>query len=311
MERVYVRLAPGTSLEDAVAADQRDGRDARRASCRKGTVELVLTNVGSPQQRAQRDDQPERGPAHGLHPPRARRPREAQAVASARSPTRSREILNRDYPGRRVPAVAGRPRRQRLRQRLHRAAGRRGARRQPGGARRAGEGGRRGRAHGARASATSTRRCRSTTRRSASTPTATKAGLVGVTARDAAQTTLEATLGNINTPSVWIDPNNGQSYYVVTYYDGAGGRRPERARAASRCASATTGRPVTLGAYGDVRRSVGPIAVERNQLQRAAHVLMQTEGRDIGSVAARARAGAASRPAHARRQLRLRRAGRS
>ncbi len=33
-----------------------------------------------------------------------------------------------------------------------------------------------------------------------------KAGLVGVTARDAAQTTLEATLGNINTPSVWIDP---------------------------------------------------------------------------------------------------------
>jgi multidrug efflux pump subunit AcrB len=31
---------------------------------------------------------------------------------------------------------------------------------------------------------------------------------------------------------------------------------------------------------------VGPIAIERNQLQRAAHVLMQTEGRDIGSAAA-------------------------
>src|SRR5262249_45031563 len=37
---------------------------------------------------------------------------------------------------------------------------------------------------------------------------------------------------------------------------------------------------------GELRRSVGPIAVERNQLQRAAHVLMQAEGRDIGSVAA-------------------------
>jgi multidrug efflux pump subunit AcrB len=35
-----------------------------------------------------------------------------------------------------------------------------------------------------------------------------------------------------------------------------------------------------------VRRTLGPIAVERNQLQRAAHVLMQTEGRDIGSAAA-------------------------
>jgi multidrug efflux pump subunit AcrB len=43
---------------------------------------------------------------------------------------------------------------------------------------------------------------------------------------------------------------------------------------------------VTLGAYSRVQRSLGPIAVERNQLQRATHVLMQTEGRDIGSAAA-------------------------
>jgi multidrug efflux pump subunit AcrB len=45
------------------------------------------------------------------------------------------------------------------------------------------------------------------------------------------------------------------------------------------------GKPIRLGAYGSVRRSVGPIAIERNQLQRAAHVYMQTEGRDIGTVA--------------------------
>ena len=48
-----------------------------------------------------------------------------------------------------------------------------------------------------------------------------KAGLVGVTLQSAAQTTLEATLGNINTPGVWIDSNNGQSYYVVTFYEGS------------------------------------------------------------------------------------------
>jgi hypothetical protein len=46
------------------------------------------------------------------------------------------------------------------------------------------------------------------------------AGLVGVTSRSAAQTTLDATLGNIDTPSLWIDPHNGQSYCVFTYYDG-------------------------------------------------------------------------------------------
>ncbi len=111
-----------------------------------------------------------------------------------------------------------------------------------------------------------------------------QAGLVGVTSRMAAQTTLEATLGNINTPSVWIDPANGQSYYVVTFYDGAKIGDPS-ALAQIPVRLDDAGKSVPLGAYGTVRRSVGPIAVERNQLQRAAHVYAQTEGRDIGSAA--------------------------
>jgi len=48
---------------------------------------------------------------------------------------------------------------------------------------------------------------------------------------------------------------------------------------------------VTLAAYGQVRRSVGPVAIERNQLERAALVLMQTEGdlhRELGRDAAAA-----------------------
>src|SRR5262249_25581757 len=107
---------------------------------------------------------------------------------------------------------------------------------------------------------------------------------VGVTLRTAAQTTLEATLGNINTPSVWIDSANGQSYYVVTSYDG---KRVVDTQALAQLPVRVSmaGKPVPLGAYADIRRSLGPTMVERNQLQRAAHVLMQTEGRDIGSVA--------------------------
>ena len=112
-----------------------------------------------------------------------------------------------------------------------------------------------------------------------------KAGLVGVTAVAAAETTLAATLGNINTPSVWIDSQNGQSYYVVTAYDRLQvADAEELAELPVRVSK--TGQSVTLGAYAQIRRSLGPIAVERNNLQRAAHVLMQTEGRDIGSVAA-------------------------
>src|SRR5579863_2414626 len=108
-----------------------------------------------------------------------------------------------------------------------------------------------------------------------------KAGFVGVSLRSAAQTTLEATLGNINTPSVWIDPDNGQSYYVVTSYAGVD---DIRSLAQLPVRVSDTGQPVILGAYGHIRRSLGPIAVERNHLERAAHILMQTEGRDIGSV---------------------------
>jgi multidrug efflux pump subunit AcrB len=111
-----------------------------------------------------------------------------------------------------------------------------------------------------------------------------KAGLVGVTSRRAAQTTLEATLGNINTPSVWIDAANGQSYYVVTSYDPAR-VTDTHALAQLPVRVSERGQPVLLGAYGRVVRSLGSIAIERNHLQRAAHVLMQVEGRDIGSAA--------------------------
>ncbi|HEY3818488.1 MAG TPA: efflux RND transporter permease subunit [Polyangiaceae bacterium] len=111
-----------------------------------------------------------------------------------------------------------------------------------------------------------------------------QAGMVGVTSRQAAQVTLDGTLGDINTPSVWIDPHNGQAYYVVTYYDekdvedvGALAQLPARV--------SPDARPVPLGAYADIERSAGPIAIERDHMSRVTEVYMATEGRDIGSAA--------------------------
>jgi multidrug efflux pump subunit AcrB len=110
------------------------------------------------------------------------------------------------------------------------------------------------------------------------------AGLVGASEKDAAEATLQATLGNINAPGVWIDANNGQSYYVVTSYDGA--HVPDtQALGALPIRVSPGGKPVLLRAYGNVRRTVGAVAVERNHLERVAHVLMQTEGRDLGTAA--------------------------
>jgi multidrug efflux pump subunit AcrB len=109
-----------------------------------------------------------------------------------------------------------------------------------------------------------------------------KSGFVGTSMRAAAQATLEATIGNINTPGVWIDEHNGRAYYVVTHYDGA--QVPDaRALGTLPVHFGQSERPVLLGAYSEVTRSVGAVAVERSRMARVAHVLMQTERRDLGS----------------------------
>ena len=111
-----------------------------------------------------------------------------------------------------------------------------------------------------------------------------RSGLVGSSLRDAAQTTLDATTGNINTPGVWVDASNGRAYYVVTYYDGAQVADTE-ALGMLPVHFGDNKRPVLLGAYADVHRSVGAVSVERSRMQRVAHVLMQTEHMDLGSAA--------------------------
>jgi multidrug efflux pump subunit AcrB len=111
-----------------------------------------------------------------------------------------------------------------------------------------------------------------------------EAAMVDVTAKDVAQSTIEATIGNINAPSVWIDPHNGQSYYVVTYDNNDQvSDKTELSQVPVRVGPG--GQVIDLGEYGQVRRAIGPISIERNHLQRAAHVIMNTENRDLGSTA--------------------------
>jgi multidrug efflux pump subunit AcrB len=282
MERVYVRLAPGTSLEDATRKINGMGTLLAK-ELPKDTVELVLTNIGSPGNARSAMTSPNAGPHMGFIRvalvDAERRKLDQRQIAD-----KMREILNRNYPGVEflqwpgglvasvfsngylAPLVVelGGDSLEELDAQSRDIA--EVARTVPG----------------IRDIYPSIQvnypEVRVETDR-------TEAALVGVTARTAAQTTLEATLGNINTPSVWIDGANGQSYYVVTSYDGAVVDDPS-ALARIPVHIGPEGGAVTLGAYSNIRRSIGPIAVERNHLQRVAHVLMQTEGRDIGSAAA-------------------------
>ncbi len=282
MERIYVRVAPGTSLEESARRINEMGATLAK-KLPKGDVKLVLTNVGSPNNARSAMTSPNWGPHMGfirlaLTDPDERKKTQREIADEVRG------ILNEEYrgveflqwPGGLVASVFANGyiapvvvevRGDNLDELEDQAKAVGDVARSVPGVRDIWP-----------SLEMDYPEIRVDTDRM-------KAGFVGVSARDAAQTTLEATLGNINTPSVWIDPNNGQSYYVVTYYDNAQvtdinalGQLPARMD--------DNGTAVRLGAYADIKRAVGPIGVERNRLQRAAHVFMQTEGRDIGSVAA-------------------------
>ncbi|MFO0586790.1 MAG: efflux RND transporter permease subunit [Polyangiaceae bacterium] len=282
MERVYVRLAPGTALNDAAAKIKEMGETLAK-ELPPGNVELILTNVGSPSNARSAMNSPNNGPHMGFLRLALVEP-EKRKLSQREIADRMREILNRKYPGVELlqwpgglvasvfsngflAPIAVEIRGDNLASLDAKAkAVADVARTVPG----------------IRDIYPSLEvdypEVRVETDRE-------QASMVGETLRTAAQTTLEATLGNINAPGVWIDGSNGQSYYVVTSYDRQAVTDPN-ALAQLPVRVTDTGAAVPIGAYGKVRRSTGAVAIERNQLQRAAHVLMQTEGRDIGSAAA-------------------------
>ena len=281
MERIYVRLSPGTSLNEASKAIKEMG-EVLRNELPKGMVELVLTNVGSPGNARSAMTSPNWGPHMGFIRIELS-DREHRRLSQREISDKTREILNRRYPGvdflqwpgglvasvfsnGYFAPVVVEVRNDNLEELNAQAKAVAKVARKVSGIRDVWV-----------TSQMDYPEIHVDTDRES-------AGLVGVSLRDAAQATLEAVLGNINTPSVWIDGSNGQSYYVVTYLDGKQIVDPN-ALAQVPVRVGTHADPVTLGSYGRVWRSVGPIAVERNQLERASHIEMQTEGRDIGSAA--------------------------
>jgi multidrug efflux pump subunit AcrB len=281
MDMMYVRFAPGISVENAAKKMTAMG-EALSKGLPEGTIEMVVANIGMPQNARSLLVSPNVAPNTGylrvaFSDPEKRKMSQGQIAAKAR------EILTREFPGVEVLQYPGglvasvfangytapfvvEVHNDNLPQLDEQARAVADVARTVGGIRDVKE-----------SLQIDYPEIHVDTNRE-------EASLVGTSVKDAAQTTLDATLGNINTPGVWIDSNNGQSYYVVTFYDGA--QVPDvRALGALPLRVSRQGNPVLLGAYGNIRRDVGAVAVERNHLARVAHVLMQTEGRDLGSSA--------------------------
>ncbi|MCU1281272.1 MAG: multidrug efflux transporter, partial [bacterium] len=292
MERIYVRFAPGSSLPEAARMTDEIGKRLGK-ELGKRNVELVLANVGSPNNARSAMTSPNWGPYMGFIRLALTDP-DRRALSQQEIADKSRAMLDREFPGVEflqapgglvasvfnngylVPLVAE-VRGDKLESIDEQARAVAEVMRS---------------VPGVRDVRSSLDMNYPEVRVDVDRETA---GMVGVSARNIGQSTLEATLGNINTPSVWIDAGTGQSYYVVTYYEHSAVADPN-ALAELPVLISETGKPVTLGAYSRIRRSTGPVAIERNQLQRAAHVMGAVEGRDIGTVASEIEAALAKDP---------------
>ena len=281
MERVYVRFAPGTSLDEATREIE-DMAKMLKNELPKGDVELVLTNDGSPENARSAMTSPNDGPHMGFIRV-ALVDQEKRKHSQREIADEMRRLLVQHYPGVEflqwpgglvasvfsngyVAPIALEVRNDNL-QILEQQA------KDIASVARTVEGIRDVRVQ----LQTDYPEIHVDTTRE-------QASLVDVSARQAAQVTLDATLGDINMPSVWIDPSNGQAYYVVTYYNehdvrdmNALGQIPARVTDSSK--------PVTLGSYANIKRESGPIAIERDHMARVTEVYMQTQGRDVGSAA--------------------------
>ena len=245
------------------------GKALSRRSSPRGRSRWSIANIGMPQNaRSAPRRAPTSRPQHGLPPARSSRdPEERKHLAGASSPRRPRDDPHARLPRRRVarsPLAGSWPASSPTATRRRRG---RGPRREPGRARQRGA----ARSPTSRApspaSATCTSRCSSTTRRSTSTRDREKAGLRGRDARATPRRRRSRRRSATSTrPASGSTPHNGQSYYVVTSYDGdevadtqALGALPVRVSARGQA-----GAPRRLRRHPP--RSSGPIAVERNHL---------------------------------------------
>lgn len=130
-----------------------------------------------------------------------------------------------------------------------------------------------------------------------------KAGRLGLTTRDIAQTVLTSMAGNLNQPSIFSDPITGKEYNVVVRL-----REQDRTSLSDLEAvplSTRAGRVVELRTVAEVAPGAGPVQVDRKHQQRIAHVTANVYGRPLGDVAADIERGLDNLPRPAGFELRL------
>jgi hydrophobe/amphiphile efflux-1 (HAE1) family protein len=110
-----------------------------------------------------------------------------------------------------------------------------------------------------------------------------KAAAANLTQRDVAQAALFSLNSNVSVnPSIFTDPGTGNQYNIVVQLDEPFRVRPEDL--GKIFVTSPGGRPVTLSTIAEIRRSVGPVEIERKYQQRLIRVSANPAGRDLGAI---------------------------
>jgi multidrug efflux pump subunit AcrB len=112
-----------------------------------------------------------------------------------------------------------------------------------------------------------------------------KAASVGLTARDVIMQVVAAMNSSVSiNRNFWIDVKSGNQYFVAVQYPEDPDRRVEDLQNVM-ATGTNQSVPVTLGSLIEIRDSSAPVEVNHASLQRVVDVMVNTEGRDVGSVA--------------------------
>ena len=110
-----------------------------------------------------------------------------------------------------------------------------------------------------------------------------KAAAASLTQRDVAQAALFSLNSNVSVnPSIFTDPRTGNQYNIVVQLDEPFRVRPEDLGRIF--VTAPGGRPVLLSTIADIKRTVGPVEIERKYQQRLIRVSANPSGRDLGTI---------------------------
>ena len=110
-----------------------------------------------------------------------------------------------------------------------------------------------------------------------------KAAMLGITARDVANSALTSVYGNMNAPGIYTDPITGNEYYIVV-------RLKDEFRASLHdledvLVPSRSGSPVLLRNIAKIKITTGPVQIDRKYQQRIVHVTANVVGRPLGDVA--------------------------